>query len=70
MTLPAYKDPQLTAYFADNATLYFADLEGLQDQLVDAVLDLCEDEDETVGRPRLDMYEMMVMGHTKPLTIR
>lgn len=49
LTLPAYKDPQLTAYFAASISRHFSEVEDLQDQAVDAVLDLCEDEDEAVG---------------------
>lgn len=49
LTLPAYRDPQLTHYFSESISIHFADVGDLQDQAVDAVLDLCEDEDEKVS---------------------
>lgn len=61
LTLPAYKDPQLTAYFAESVSLHFADVGDLQDQAVDSVLDLCEDEDEKVSSRNQGMLRWTLM---------
>jgi hypothetical protein len=49
LTLPSYKSPTTSAYYASSITRDFTEFEDLQDQAVDAVLDLCEDENEQVG---------------------
>jgi hypothetical protein len=49
LTLPACKSPTTSAYYARSITRDFTEFEDLQDQAVDAVLDLCEDENEQVG---------------------
>jgi hypothetical protein len=49
ITLPSYRDPTCTLLFSSLITRYFKEFEDLQDGTVDAVLDLCEDEDEAVS---------------------
>ena len=56
LQLPGYKDPQLIAYFAESVSLHFADVADLQDQAVDAVLDLCEDDNEQVSHTRSSRF--------------
>jgi hypothetical protein len=48
ITLPTYRDPTCTLMFTSLITRGFTEFEDLQDVAVDAVLDLCEDEDEQV----------------------
>jgi hypothetical protein len=50
LTLPSYKIQSINAYYAKCIARNFGEFEDLQDQAVDAVLDLCEDEDEQVSR--------------------
>jgi hypothetical protein len=49
LTLPSFKVQSINAYYAKSIARNFNEFEDLQDQAVDAVLDLCEDEDEQVS---------------------
>lgn len=49
LTLPAYHSQVLNEYYAAGITRDFTEFEEYQDQAVDAILDLCEDENEQVG---------------------
>ena len=49
MTLPTYRSQSLNEYYAKSITRDFSEFEEYQDQAVDAILDLCEDENEQVG---------------------
>jgi len=49
LTLPTYRSQSLNEYYAKSITRDFSEFEEYQDQAVDAILDLCEDENEQVG---------------------
>jgi hypothetical protein len=49
LTLPTYRSQTLNEYYAKSITRDFSEFEEYQDQAVDAILDLCEDENEQVG---------------------
>ena len=49
LTLPTYRSQILNEYYAKSITRDFSEFEEYQDQAVDAILDLCEDENEQVG---------------------
>ena len=49
LTLPSYRSQSLNEYYAKSISRDFSEFEEYQDQAVDAILDLCEDENEQVG---------------------
>jgi len=49
LTLPSHHSQTLNEYYAQAITRDFTEFEEFQDQAVDAILDLCEDENEQVG---------------------
>ncbi|WVQ68536.1 uncharacterized protein L199_006745 [Kwoniella botswanensis] len=48
ITLPSYPEYENKAFFGTLVAKYFGEFEDLQDTAIDALLDLCEDEDEKV----------------------
>jgi hypothetical protein len=48
LTLPTYPSYRTKSHFGTLVPKYFAEFEDLQDRAVDAILDLCEDDDEKV----------------------
>ncbi|WVQ80007.1 hypothetical protein IAT38_002108 [Cryptococcus sp. DSM 104549] len=46
ITLPSYPDKECKTFFGTLVGKFFAEFEDLQDSAIDALLDLCEDEDE------------------------
>lgn len=54
ITLPKYPSYECKAFFGTLVAKFFAEFEDLQDATVDAVLDLCEDDEEKVGRVTWD----------------
>jgi len=46
--LASYPNYQSRSYFGTLLAKFFAEFEDLQDEAVDALLDLCEDDDEKV----------------------
>lgn len=49
LTLPSYRSQTLNEYYATSIIRDFSEFEEYQDQAVDAILDLCEDENEQVS---------------------
>jgi len=49
LTLPSYRSQSLNEYYAKSIIRDFSEFEEYQDQAVDAILDLCEDENEQVS---------------------
>jgi len=49
LSLPTYHSQTLNEFYAQAITREFTEFEEFQDQAVDAILDLCEDENEQVS---------------------
>jgi hypothetical protein len=54
ITLPKYPSYECKAFFGTLVAKFFAEFEDLQDATVDAVLDLCEDDEEKVSDVKWD----------------
>lgn len=69
LTLPTYHSQTLNEYYAKSISRDFSEFEEYQDQAVDAILDLCEDENEQVGPHLLSFLSSLLLASTSRLSV-